>query len=336
MFFKNFQALFLISLILGTFIAISANSWFTCWLGLELNLISFIPVILRYTNIKSTESAIKYFLAQAISSIILIASSNVFSFIDNNSLILNPSNLIIIALIIKIGVAPTHFWFPQVITNLNWFQCFIIIVWQKIAPIFIFSYFAPNHIISSIIVLSALTGAAGGINQSFIKPLLAFSSISHSAWIISLSTISAYFILNYLIIYAIINIALTFFLNTFDINSISSTFNNIISTPIKINIIILIMSLGGLPPFIGFAAKINALMTLINFNFFFTPLILILSSIVSLYFYFKINYRFIFNKNSALRLNLSTPSKNKFITKVLSSISLRGNLILPLLIILAS
>ena len=109
MFLKNYQLLFIFNLIAGTLIAVSANSWFTRWVGLELNLISMIPLILIKLNSKITEATIKYFLAQAIASILLIFRINI-KFLNNESLNLEGLELVIIfSLSIKAGLAPVHF-----------------------------------------------------------------------------------------------------------------------------------------------------------------------------------------------------------------------------------
>jgi len=60
---------FFIIIILGTLIVISSNSWLNAWLGLEINLISFIRFIIK-KNSFSSESAILYFIFQCFASII--------------------------------------------------------------------------------------------------------------------------------------------------------------------------------------------------------------------------------------------------------------------------
>jgi len=110
------------------------NSWFMCWLGLEINLISLIPLLIIKLSPLSTETAIKYFLVQAIASLLIIFSSLVEGVFSISSILYRTNILIIIALGIKIGLAPFHFWFPQVIKISDWTQCTLILTWQKIAP----------------------------------------------------------------------------------------------------------------------------------------------------------------------------------------------------------
>src|ERR1700678_2903927 len=97
--------MFLNFLFIGTTVAVSANSWLTCWLGLEINLIRMIPLILNKLIFNLTEAAIKYFIVQTMASIIFIVRT-VFSinFLSFNYLSI-AELLIISALIIKAGIA---------------------------------------------------------------------------------------------------------------------------------------------------------------------------------------------------------------------------------------
>jgi NADH:ubiquinone oxidoreductase subunit 2 (subunit N) len=102
------------------------------------------------------------------------------------------------ALALKIGVAPFHFWFPQITKNMKWSLIFILFSWQKIAPLFLIASFSRVYIISFLALSSAILGAWGGINQSNFKLILTFSSIAHRGWLImlinsSISLTSLYF-----------------------------------------------------------------------------------------------------------------------------------------------
>ena len=175
--------MFKLSLTLGIFIAISSNSWFTSWLGLELNLLSFIPIITSRFNSYSSEAALKYFLVQALGSTIILVSSTAIRVLKN------PRILILIALLLKIGAAPLHFWFPPIIQGVTWTQCIILITLQKIAPLILISYTLTSSISYFIIqissILSAFVGAIGGLNQTFLRKILAYSSINHISWILA-------------------------------------------------------------------------------------------------------------------------------------------------------
>ena len=331
MFIKNYQNTFLIFLITGTLIAASATSWFTAWVGLEINLMSLIPLILRKINNQSTEAAIKYFLVQSIASLILIASA-MFEIISTKIYIPNRTNeLIILALIIKLGISPFHFWFPQVILIVGWFQSFLILVWQKVGPFILLSYFKINEFFILVIITSRVVGAVGGLNQILIKNILTYSSIAHSSWILILCLISINSWFIYFRIYSIITITLIPIFrhkNILSIKHINEIKSNVINKAI---ILFSIISLGGLPPFLGFTAKIRAILTSINLVPLELIFILIASSLISLFYYLKLTYNIILNTSIEIFINLKKTDSR---IRLIISLTILGNFIIPILVLL--
>lgn len=331
MFLKNFQIVFLIFTITGTIVAVSSNSWFIRWLGLEINLMRIIPLLLRDLNFKATESSIKYFLAQALASIILVTSAIAEIIFNFSYLVDNFNYLIIISLLIKAGLAPFHFWFPQVIIFLNWFKCLLILIWQKIAPFILLSYLNNRFLIIIIVTASALTGALGGLNQINIKLLLTYSSIAHSGWMILISSISTVFWILYFIVYRISTIPIVLFFNKYSSSNITEINKFKINPTNKILLISLILSLGGLPPFLGFSAKLFTIILRIKIFPIFLIIILISSSLVSLFFYTKIFFNVTtLNSNSKKIILLrGEEGVNRLIL-----ILILGNLIISFLVLL--
>lgn len=103
--------LFLSVLVFSIFLVISSPTWFGAWVGLEVNLMSFIPVMLDRRNLIRVESCLKYFLVQAFSSLILlIALLVVMGELDSIWWGSSGGGVsIACALIIKLGAAPFHF-----------------------------------------------------------------------------------------------------------------------------------------------------------------------------------------------------------------------------------
>jgi len=288
-----FVSLFTSSLILGTIIALSGTHWVFVWLGLELNLISFIPLITFSSRSPTAEAAINYFLAQALGSGFILLGS--LSFYINPQILFNVNSinlLLLLGLLIKLGLPPCHFWMPSVISLLSWPLCILLISWQKLAPIIILFYlFSPNlnSVIVSLIILRSLLGGIGGLNQTQLRPLLAYSSIGHISWIIAARLVSFTAGIIYLSIYILINLVLIRFLwrssssNNSSLNSISS--NNIFN----ITLLGLIFSLGGIPPFLGFFPK-WLIIESIRTTSIFIVFILLLGSIINLYYYLNLAF----------------------------------------------
>jgi len=257
--------------IFRTLISISANSWFTVWIGLEINLLSFIPLMTSSYNSSSSEASLKYFIIQAFASSLLLFFI-IFFILKSNLVIeieyLNNFNfLIYLSLIIKLGAAPFHFWFPNVIEGLTWINRLILMTWQKIAPIIIISYSLFNNIITIIIIFSIIVGSIGGLNQTSLRKIIAFSSINHIGWILTALFFNERLWFLYFFIYRILNIRLIFLFHNikiFYLNQIFSIFIN--SYLIKFIFLINFLSLGGLPPFLGFFPKWIIIQSLSNIN----------------------------------------------------------------------
>ncbi|NP_150614.1 NADH dehydrogenase subunit 2 (mitochondrion) [Limulus polyphemus] len=319
--------LFSLPLILGTMITMSSSSWLMAWMGLEMNLMGFIPLISTHSNKRASEASLKYFLIQTIAS-----STFLFSFLLSSSFsiiqftMMTPwmiPFMVILTLSVKLGAAPFHMWLPTVAEGLSWTNCLILMSWQKMAPLSIISMIFPkNPLIIIIATLSAISGSMGGLNQTSLRKILAFSSISHMAWMLSSMLISKMLWLFYIFIYSIIisSIILCFApFNMLHINQVSTNQNKKLNSLITINL----LSLGGLPPFLGFLPKWLIMFYLLQMNMFLMVSILIISTLINLYYYTRISYSSLLLINSNNKwMKTKTPPLTKQLP--LSMISLFG------------
>lgn len=299
-------------------------------MGLEINLLRIIPLILSKLNFYSTESRIKYFLPQAIASLILIFAS-ILNFEAAEFLFLNFKEILIsFALFIKSGSAPLHFWFPQVTINCEWIQCFILFTWQKVAPLFLLRRLSANILVAGAI-FSALVGILGGLNQNNVKILLTYSSISHLGWILLASIFNSSSWILYFCVYRIISASVIFFLAK---TGVSVKIRDMSFWKIQLKhkyiFVLRFLSLGGIPPLTGFFAKLLIIILVINFKIRITFMFLIFSSLVSIYFYCRIIYSSFLTPSFRAKLW----RKNvKIIFYIWIIISISFNFILPWLII---
>ena len=97
-----------------------------------------------------------------------------------------PTTLIIIAISLKMGLAPLHVWLPEVLQGLDLVTGLVLSTWQKLAPFAILYQVAPLNppLLVSIGLLSTMVGGWGGLNQTQLRKVLAYSSIAHLGWII--------------------------------------------------------------------------------------------------------------------------------------------------------
>nr|YP_010498948.1 NADH dehydrogenase subunit 2 [Microtendipes umbrosus]UWR98444.1 NADH dehydrogenase subunit 2 [Microtendipes umbrosus] len=301
---NSYKLLFFLTLILGTMISICASSWFSVWMGLEINLLSFIPLMMKLNNLFSSEASLKYFLTQALASSILLFSIILLYFFNkfnmNEKLFMNFLNIIFAsALMMKMGMSPFHFWFPIVMEGLNWINNMILMTWQKIAPIILLSYCLNFYFFIIAIFCSIFVGSMGGLNQTSLRKLMAYSSINHLGWMISgiLNNENIWKI--YFLFYCFLSISIVFLFNNFKIfnfNQIFSLFN--FKNLEKMIIFIPLLSLGGLPPFLGFFPKWMMIEMLISTNYLFLLIFMLNFTLITLYFYLRISYSaFLLNHN---------------------------------------
>jgi len=118
-----------LTLAISTIITVSRTNWLIIWLAIELNLISFIPIINITINFQETEASVKYLLVQALgSSLLILRSISIWISYKITTLI---TIVLLFSLLIKIGIAPCHLWYPSVITSVAWIPALILSTWQK-------------------------------------------------------------------------------------------------------------------------------------------------------------------------------------------------------------
>nr|AII02262.1 NADH dehydrogenase subunit 2 [Rhodoneura mellea] len=291
MYSNSNKMFFYFILFFSTLISISSNSWFGCWIGLEINLLSFIPLISNLNNLFSSETSLKYFLIQSIASInflfiILIKMTLLKNFEMNNFM----SIMINFPLLMKMGAAPFHFWFPNLVEGLNWLNNFILMTWQKITPMILLSYNININFITIITIMNVMIGAIGGLNQTSLRKLMAFSSINNLGWMLISIMISENLWIFYLMFYSILISIMCFMFHIFNMFYLNQLFILKMNIFNKITIMINLLSLGGLPPFLGFLPKWITLNFLISNNFLMLTFIFVMMSLITLFFYIRISY----------------------------------------------
>nr|UZT26986.1 NADH dehydrogenase subunit 2 [Euwallacea similis] len=302
---KFFKLLFSSTLVLGSMMSISSLSWFCAWIGLEINLLSFVSLMKTPNNKYSSESISKYFMTQTMASFILLFSIIVFTNTNNFNFELTKTTSIIMssAIFMKMGAAPLHFWFPEVASGISWNSNLVLFTWQKLAPMILLSYTAliPNLMIL-FILSSSIIGSILGLNQTCMRKLLAYSSINHISWMLSALLCSLSTWLIYFAIYSFMNLVIINTLKSWKIYSLPQL-NKIKNNTNKIIFMMNMFSLGGLPPFTGFIPKWITINQLSNNSLFFLTTVLILFTLITLFFYLRITFSSLtlYSKTSTLQ-----------------------------------
>nr|AFI39214.1 NADH dehydrogenase subunit 2 [Anolis carolinensis] len=283
----------------GTIITMTSYHWLMAWVGLELNTLAIIPIISTMHHPRSTEAATKYFLTQAAASALILFSSmtnawNTGSW-DITQPLTSPSHILLtMALAMKLGLAPLHFWLPEVIQGSTMTTAFIITTWQKIAPMSLI-FLTMNNLSTSVFLLmgllSSLVGGWGGLNQTQTRKIMAYSSIAHLGWMATISSIMTNILIMNLLIYLIMTTSVFLSLIISKSKTIQDTTSTwTLSPTLTIIMLLSLLSLGGLPPLTGFIPKWLIMEKLILQNFNLLISMMATSSLLSLYFYLRLTY----------------------------------------------
>nr|AAZ15944.1 NADH dehydrogenase subunit 2 [Eurycea cirrigera] len=292
-------SMLLSSLSAGTVITFTSNHWFLAWLGLELNTLAMIPLMSKTHHPRATEAATKYFLMQAAASALLLFATTLNAWHTGEWTIscmqnIIPTLMLTIALMIKLAVAPFHLWLPDVIQGLDLMTCLILLTWQKLAPMTLLIQIGPElnpMLLISFGVLSIILGGWGGLNQPQIRKIMAYSSIAHLGWMTVVLVYSPQLTTLNLLLYLMMTAAMFFML----LNLMSTNINKVAISWMKYAsltpaMMIILMSLGGLPPTSGFMPKWLILEELMKQDMALIATIMSLSALLSLFFYLRLSY----------------------------------------------
>nr|QTA72656.1 NADH dehydrogenase subunit 2 [Acanthodactylus aureus] len=287
------------NLALGTIITASSSHWLLAWVGLELNTLAILPILAKQHHPRATEATTKYFIVQATASLMILFSSTLNALStgtwDITQLSSYPATtMLLLALTMKLGLAPMHFWFPEVMQGTTTLSALIITTWQKLPPMTLL-YLTADHlpflIIASLAVISVLIGGWSGLNQTQMRKILAFSSIAHLGWMLIILSISQKLFILTLTIYILTTTSIFMVLIMLTLKTAKDLGQTWSTSPTITAIsMFILMSLGGLPPLIGFLPKWLILKELTTV--YLTPLAttMALLSLLSLMFYIRLTY----------------------------------------------
>src|SRR5712672_1487238 len=311
---------------LGAMVLISAGSLITLYLGLELmSLCLYAMVAFDRESGVAAESAIKYFVLGSMASGTLLYGMSILygvtgslelatiaaavhsGFADNVGLLFGIAFLIV-GIGFKLGAVPFHMWIPDVYEGSPTCVTVFIGTASKLAAFALAMRLLPEALAGSQtdwsqmrLVLSVLSIAIGNvvaIAQTNLKRMLAYSTISHIGYIllgILAGTAQGYqAAMFYMISYVIVacgafGMILLLARQGFEadklvdfkgLNARSPWFAGMMA--------ILMFSLAGLPPFIGFWAKLGVIQAVLNVDYTWLAVVAVLFSVVGAFFYLRI------------------------------------------------
>nr|YP_010128365.1 NADH dehydrogenase subunit 2 [Neolissochilus hexastichus]QPQ74987.1 NADH dehydrogenase subunit 2 [Neolissochilus hexastichus] len=292
-------AILLSSLGLGTTLTFASSHWLLAWMGLEINTLAITPLMAQHHHPRAVEATTKYFLTQATAAAMILFASTTnawmtgeWSINDLSSPI--ASTMFMAALALKIGLAPMHFWMPEVLQGLDLLTGLILSTWQKLAPLALIIQTAQNinpSLLTTLGILSALVGGWGGLNQTQLRKILAYSSIAHMGWMVIIIQYAPQLTMVALGTYIIMTSAAFLTLKTLTTTKMNTLATAWSKNPILASTTALVLlSLGGLPPLTGFMPKWLILQELAKQDLPIIATVMVLTALISLYFYLRLCY----------------------------------------------
>nr|WNH20192.1 NADH dehydrogenase subunit 2 [Brachysomophis henshawi] len=333
-------SIFFMSLGLGTTITFASSHWLLAWMGLEINTLAILPLMAQNHHPRAVEATTKYFLTQATAAAMILFATTINAWLTGSWEIqqtFHPTILAItmMSLGLKVGLAPMHLWLPEVLQGLDLSTGLILSTWQKLAPMILIYQVSMETNQSMMVVLgltSALIGGWGGLNQTQLRKILAYSSIAHMGWMMVVLNYAPNLMLLNLTIYIIMTYTAFMTLKTMSATKINVLATSWTKAPIMTTVnLVTMLSLAGLPPLTGFMPKWLILQELTKQELPLIATLMAMTALLSLFFYLRICYTMSLtispNTNS-----MKTPwrMKSKQITMPLSIATIMTTMLLPM------
>nr|YP_010415021.1 NADH dehydrogenase subunit 2 [Araniella displicata]URW97640.1 NADH dehydrogenase subunit 2 [Araniella displicata] len=287
---------FLLFYFLSFALVMGCNDWFLVWVGLEINMMSFIALIYERGAL-GVEMCLKYFFIQSLGSgVLMMMFYSEFKWVEYLSLVI---------LSYKIGGGPFYFWFPSICDGLSWGSCFMLMTIQKVLPLILITFLV-SMFLWVIIFSSMLIGGVGSMNQKSMKRLLAFSSIHHIGWILLGHFISNTMWMIYLMVYTLLILGVIWMLMSDKILEIGMLGK--ISS--KWSFVLGMMSMGGMPPLLGFYLKWWMFYNIMTIDKSLL-IVMLMMSVLMFYVYFRVVYFIIMGGSSTCSWGPTRMSKIK-------------------------
>jgi NADH-quinone oxidoreductase subunit N len=319
--------------VIGMMVMVSSGDLIVLYMGLELqSLALYVIASLRRDSVRSTEAGLKYFILGALSSGLLLygaslvygyAGTTLFAGIIETAVAGEMSLGLLIGLVFlisglafKVSAAPFHMWTPDVYEGAPTPVTAFFATAPKVAAIALFGRVVFDafggavgdwqQIVALLSVLSMFVGAIAAIGQTDIKRLMAYSSISHMGFaLMGLSAGSEQGVeamLVYIAIYVTMNIGTFAFILSMEkdgrpvteISALSSFASREGSKALAL--LVLMFSLAGVPPLVGFFAKYAVLWAAVEADMAWLAIAGVVASVIGAYYYLRIVYLMYFGE----------------------------------------
>nr|WAB21680.1 NADH dehydrogenase subunit 2 [Leptocoma aspasia] len=293
------KLIFAISLIMGTTITMSSNHWVLAWTGLEINTLAILPLISKSHHPRAFEASTKNFLTQAAASALVLFSSMTNAWHTGQwdiTQLTHPTSCLLLttAISMKLGLVPFHFWFPEVLQGSPLITGLLLSTIMKLPPLSLLYMTSPSlnpTVLTTMAILSAALGGWMGLNQTQIRKIMAFSSISHLGWMAIILAYDPKLTLLNFCLYSLMTATVFLTLNTTKVLKLPSLMTAWTKIPsLNAMLLLTLLSLAGLPPLTGFFPKWLIIQELTKQDMAPAATMIALLSLLSLFFYLRLAY----------------------------------------------
>ena len=283
-----------------------------------VNSIGSLELLSNFNILGNLEIEEKFSFLKRICEFYLNSGAAVLTPVDSSMLNLNFVSigffLICVGLFIKLSIAPFHFWsldvyegspntttfFFAVVPKISLFVLLMRLCYVSFYPIFINDF---QLYFFALAVLSIFIGSLGGLEQRKLKTLLAYSSISHTGYLLlafSTGNIEGLqMMFYYLSIYMVSGLAFwavyLFLINKDDVyfNKNNKELGDLVllkeSNPMLAFILTMtLFSIAGIPPLVGFLIKLGVFSVVVNSSAYLVSLVSILLTVISTFYYIRL------------------------------------------------
>lgn len=328
----------------GMMIMVSATNMLTIYLGLELLALSLYAMVALYrTSSSASEAAMKYFVLGALASgMLLYGISMIYGSTGSLNLaeinqVLSDGNersvgarfglvFVIVGLAFKLGAVPFHMWVPDVYDGAPTSVTLFISTAPKIAAFAMLIRLLVDglpvlhadwqQMLSILAALSVIVGNLVAIAQTNIKRMLAYSTISHVGFllmgIVGASAEGYSAAMFYTIVYSFTTLAAFGVLLALSRDGYEAVELNDLAGLGKRNwllglvMMLAMISLAGVPPLVGFYAKLTVLQAVINAGYLWLAIIGVVMSVIGAFYYLRV-IKLMFFDEPIMQTDVETP-----------------------------
>nr|ATN95407.1 NADH dehydrogenase subunit 2 [Calanus finmarchicus] len=259
-------------------VAISSSSPFMMWVCLELNMLMFLPIMSSESGL-ALENTMKYFLVQSWASIFFLTGV-IMSMVLGQVML----SISVFSLMLKLGAAPFHSWFISILKSSSMWILMLLSTLQKCIPlIMVMNFSVSAYIIVPLMLLTVLFTYFSLPGTISINKILALSSMVNLSWLLLSVQHSLKLLFSFFVIYTILLMSVVAVCSKHGAASFSGLIN--LSFLDKGAIVFVFMSLGGIPPLLGFLGKLLVLKSSLQYFNFSLILVLVYGSLLVLYTY---------------------------------------------------